>query len=603
MEGNPYQVTSPHIVGNKKLRAPQKEAFQHLLEFAGEDAAEREVGIVLPVGCGKSGCITIAPFAFKAKRTLVVAPGLNIATQLQNDFDPTKPAMFYIKCKVLDGAPYPEPVEIRGTTTNRGDLDEADVVITNIHQLQGAENKWLNSLPKDYFDLILFDEGHHSIAATWDTLKKRFPQAKIVNFSATPLRADGQMMAGRILYSYPIFRAIQEGYVKRLKAVQLNPRTLRYVRRKDDTEIEVSLDEVRRLGETDADFRKSIVTSKETLETIVDVSIRELERLRKETKEKRIKIIASALNFEHCGQIVEAYRARGCKADFVHSRSDGKANEKVMRKLDNHELDVIVQVRKLGEGFDHPFLAVAAVFSIFSNLSPFVQFVGRIMRVIKQNAPGHILNQGVVVFHAGANIASKWTDFQAYSEADQDYFDQLLPLEGIDPADKVSERESEPVPRDHSDGVEVRAQSDVGLEEIHLLQDEAAMAALRVLKERGYSPEDISAAYGTLQPVPTTKALKRQAARSALETRVQNEVGKILGKREINPSGKELDKKFLGKTNFVVMKAAIDKQINKAVGKKSRERHDFTAQQLEEIKTKFDSIVAEAVTEVFGGSA
>ena len=85
-------------------------------------------------------------------------------------------------------------------------------------------------------------------------------------------------MAGRVVYSYPIFRAIQEGYVKRLKGVQLNPRTLRYVRREDDQEIEVSLDEVRRLGEDEADFRRSIVTSRETLNTIVDASIRQLDR-------------------------------------------------------------------------------------------------------------------------------------------------------------------------------------------------------------------------------------------------------------------------------------------------------------------------------------
>jgi superfamily II DNA or RNA helicase len=76
----------------------------------------------------------------------------------------------------------------------------------------------------------------------------------------------------------------------------------------------------------------------------------------------------------------------------VSSREDSAANERVMQKLENHELDVIVQVRKLGEGFDHPFLAVAAVFSIFRNLSPFVQFVGRIMRVIQHNSPGHALN-------------------------------------------------------------------------------------------------------------------------------------------------------------------------------------------------------------------
>lgn len=86
-----------------------------------------------------------------------------------------------------------------------------------------------------------------------------------------------------------IFEAIREGYVKRLKAIQLNPRTLRYVRREDGQE--VGLDEVCRLGEQDADFRRSIVTSTETLNTIVDASIRELYRLRKETRECRLKIL------------------------------------------------------------------------------------------------------------------------------------------------------------------------------------------------------------------------------------------------------------------------------------------------------------------------
>jgi superfamily II DNA or RNA helicase len=415
---NPFQNRQPNIGSNRHIRTPQREAYQALVDYASNpEDTEREVGIVLPVGCGKSGCITLAPFAFRSNRTLVVAPGVNIAGQLVADFNPTNAEMFYQKCQVLTGMPYPEPVEIRGTMTNRADLDEAAVVITNIQQLQGDANRWLQALPRDYFDLILFDEGHHSVAESWETLKAQFPNARIVNFSATPLRADGQIMAGRVLYSYPIFSAIQEGYVKHLKAVQLKPRTLRYVRRNNTQEIEVSLAEVRRLGETDADFRRSIVTSTETLNTIVDASIRELDRLRGATSEGRLKIIASALNFEHCRQIVEAYTARGRRAGYVHSREDRAANKRVMQQLENHQLDVIVQVRKLGEGFDHPFLAVAAVFSIFSNLSPFVQFVGRIMLVIVQNAPGHVVNQGVVVFHAGANIARQWSDFQQYPSA------------------------------------------------------------------------------------------------------------------------------------------------------------------------------------------
>jgi superfamily II DNA or RNA helicase len=600
---NPFQDRQPNVEGNPCLRLPQREAFQAMVDYAGTPGdSERELGIILPVGCGKSGCITLAPFAFRARRALVVAPGVSIAQQLTRDFDPTQAGMFYQKCRVLQTPPYPEPVEIRGTTSNRGDLEEADVVITNIQQLQGGDaNRWLRVLPQNFFDLILFDEGHHSVANSWTLLKAAFPDALIINFSATPLRADGQVMAGCLLYSYPIYRAIQEGYVKHLKAVQLNPRTLRYVRREDGEEIEVSLDEVRRLGEEDADFRRSIVTSTETLNTIVNASIRELDRLRATTGDDRLKIIASALNFEHCRQIVEAYRARGKRADYVHSREDAAANQRVMQRLESHQLDVIVQVRKLGEGFDHPFLSVAAVFSIFSNLSPFVQFVGRIMRVIKQDSPGDPLNQGIVVFHAGANIARQWSDFQQFSEADRDYFDQLLPLEGIDPNDPQVEGEIDPTPRYNSQ-MEVRAQSEVLIEEIPLLQDEAAMAALRLLQERGYTPDDINVAFQTLQPVPTTRVRERQAMRSSLDMRVRTEAARILGERGINPAGRELDRQRLGRGNLIVLKAAIDRQVNALVGQPNGQRHDFSRTELDQIDQNFAALVAAAVSEVFNAA-
>lgn len=597
-----FESRQPSIDGNQRIRTPQLEAFQALEAHHRSGSGDREVGIILPVGCGKSGTIAIAPFAYQSQRTLVVAPGIAIAQQLAADFDPSNAAMFYQKCRVLTGGPYPEPVEIRGTESNRADLDEAEVVITNIQQLQGgAQNRWLQSLPSDFFDLILFDEGHHSVAETWTALKNHFPNASIVNFSATPLRADGQLMAGQVLYSYSIYRAIQAGYVKRLKAVQLNPRTLRYVRREDDQEIEVSLDEVRQLGETDADFRRSIVTSTETLNTIVDASIRELDRLRVQTGERRLKIIASALNYEHCRQIVESYRSRGRSADYVHSRQEGPANQRVMRQLEGHELDVIVQVRKLGEGFDHVYLSVAAVFSIFSNLSPFVQFVGRIMRVIEQNAPNSPLNQGVVVFHAGANIARQWTDFQSYSEADQDFFDQLLPLEGIDPGDSADQREIEPTQHAFGEGVEVRAQTDVQLEEIPLLQDDAALAALRLLQERGYTTSEVAEAFDTLQPVPTTRARERQAMRGGLDMRVRTEAGRILAERGMSHEGRELDRQRLGRSNFVVLKAAIDRQVNAAVGRSGRQRSDFSRAELDQIDQRFAEIVAAAIAEALHG--
>ena len=386
MHSSFFATNQPRVADNANLRTPQREAYEAIVDYAsGAPPSDREVSVILPVGCGKSGCIALAPFAVKAHRALVVGPNLTITEQLVKEFDPASDEMFYAKTATLQAPITIEPVRLSGDASNRDDLDHADVVITNIQQLQGDENRWLNDLPSDFFDVILFDEGHHNVASTWDNVKAKFPNARIISLTATPHRADGQRMTGRVIYSYPVHRAIEEGYIKRLSAVVLNPRTLRFVRRQDGAEVEVTLEEVRRLGEEEADFRRSIVTSKETLDTIVDASIRELRSKRTASGDDRLAIIASALNYEHCRQIVEAYQSRNLKAGYVHSRENGVANDRVKQRLHRHDLDVIVQVRKLGEGFDHPHLAVAAVFSIFANLSPFVQFVGRIMRVIKQN--------------------------------------------------------------------------------------------------------------------------------------------------------------------------------------------------------------------------
>ncbi|MCE4352081.1 DEAD/DEAH box helicase family protein, partial [Xanthomonas hortorum pv. cynarae] len=84
-----FQEILPHVVGNDRVREPQREAYEAIAGLATLGTTEKEFGIILPVGCGKSGTITLAPFALKSSRTLVIAPGLNIATQLVKDFDPS----------------------------------------------------------------------------------------------------------------------------------------------------------------------------------------------------------------------------------------------------------------------------------------------------------------------------------------------------------------------------------------------------------------------------------------------------------------------------------------------------------------------------------
>jgi hypothetical protein len=51
---SPFQNRQPNIGGNRNIRTPQREAYQALVNYASNpEETEREVGIVLPVGCGK----------------------------------------------------------------------------------------------------------------------------------------------------------------------------------------------------------------------------------------------------------------------------------------------------------------------------------------------------------------------------------------------------------------------------------------------------------------------------------------------------------------------------------------------------------------------
>ncbi len=591
-------ISNPNIQANAQLRIPQREACAAIRDHFARADAPREVGIVLPVGCGKSGLIAITPFAMEARRVLVIAPGLRIRKQLGDDLKASSHTNFFKRTGVLtNDQAFPEAAVIESGRINADDLRNSDFAVANIHQVAGEDNRWLGQLEADFFDLILVDEAHHNPAASWQQVKERFPSARIVNYSGTPTRADGRVMDGAIIYSFSVVRAIQAGYVKRLRAKMLRPTSLRYVDPSDGQQRTIGPDEVRALGENDAAFRRGIVMAEETLGSIVDCAIAELLRLRQETGEPRLKIIASALNQAHCIQITEAFRARSMRAAYVHSQEGGATNDAVFGRLDRDELDVIVQARMLNEGFDHRYLSVAMVGSIFANLGPFVQFVGRVMRAIEQDAPGHPLNQGVVVFHAGANVASRWNDFREFSEADQLFFADLLPA-----AENVEFDSNEVVEREPGAGggvvpVEILEELDVRVSEMNPIGDPEVLALFRQLAERGITPEQ--AAQG-IQRMRRDRQDVREARRAALNDRVQNDAGGILARLNISPRGKTLDR-ARRLQNFAWTAAELHRRVNAAANGELDNRQNFTLDQVNAAHDALPGIVAALEAELGHG--
>lgn len=186
---------------------------------------------------------------------------------------------------------------------------------------------------------------------------------------------------------------------------------------------------------------------------------------------------------------------------------------------------------------------------------------------IEQDSPGHPLNQGVVVFHAGANVARRWNDFRQFSAADQAYFAELLPE-----AEEV-EFAGDTVAREPGGGggiapVEILEERGVRAADMEPIGDPHAEALLRQLADLGITPDQ---AAQELRQLRTNRQDVREARRAALNERVQNECGGILGRLNIRPGGRTLDPRRRER-NFAWVTAELNRRINERVGGRNAKR-------------------------------
>jgi hypothetical protein len=126
------------IADNQLLRIPQREGWTQIRDYFQRVGVAREAGIVLPVGCGKSGLIAIAPYAVGAKRALVIAPGTRIRGQLDRDLRGSSSTNFYERFEILPGnETFPETTIIATGRVNLDDIRHCDIAVANIQQIRG----------------------------------------------------------------------------------------------------------------------------------------------------------------------------------------------------------------------------------------------------------------------------------------------------------------------------------------------------------------------------------------------------------------------------------------------------------------------------------
>jgi DNA repair protein RadD len=128
----------------------------------------KSVLAVLPTGGGKTICFSyIAQAAsIKGNRVLVLVH----------------------RQELLDQASRAMPVPHGIIAANRG-MDLSHTV--QVASVQTVARR-LHLLPRDFFQLIVVDEAHHTSAGTWAKVIQHFHAAKLLGVTATPIRSDGR---------------------------------------------------------------------------------------------------------------------------------------------------------------------------------------------------------------------------------------------------------------------------------------------------------------------------------------------------------------------------------------------------------------------------
>lgn len=598
--GRFFNETEVHIRDNVNLREPQVQGWQRTCEHFRNNTSHAILQI--PVGCGKTGLMALLPFGVAQGRVLVIAPNLEIRRGISTAFDIAGQGCFWTSTRVvtdLSNGPYTAVLD--GPNANIHDCEDSHIVVTNIQQLANRANRWLSNFPDDFFDLIMVDEGHHNVAQSWERVFEKFSNSKVVSLTATPFRGDGREIVGEVVYTYPFRTAMLRGYIKQIRAVNVAPQEISFTYR-GDSKLH-TLEEVLQLRDEDW-FSRGVALAPECNRSIVDASIQRLEYLRQSGTFHQL--IAVACSVDHARQVRSLYTERGLNAREIHSNMAQDDIEDALNDLRRNRIDCVVQVRMLGEGFDHPNLSVAAIFQPFRSLSPYIQFIGRVMRVVHQNNPQHPDNQGVVVSHVGLNIDRHWDDFRRIDHEDQELVQSWLEAgyETPNVDDLDQRRRLTPDMVVHDEIISHFIEQDY----LDPMDDAVIEDLIEEFRRRGIDPDALGLSRDNLRQrllqarsqqniepreIPVTPQRQRQEARRRLDERARTLASRILECVGASVTGSNIAlayPEFRSVNNFATVIQMVNLEINRRLDSSRESRREIPLERLGEVLDQLDEI-------------
>ena len=387
-------------INDSTLRTCQREAFSALANYFGKGG--RRAATVMSVGAGKTALGVIACLGFSKRRAMIVTPGSVIRGTFDLALDATRagnvlyglpsgaliPGCAPPVTQVLDREDGP----IRDIT--REELLSNNIIVTNFHSLgTGSDpDDLLSKLGPDDIDLIVVDEAHIAASDSYQRLFAHFENARTVLMSACFQRLDGRPIDADVVYRYRLIDSIVDGHAKQLRVRRFAPRSAetdyeivwpngtREEIRGREAFLEVIKDE-KKLARVTARSTESMRQVMRSVRQSLDAQARAMAPIKP-------RVLFSAMGKMHAEQISALAIEFGIPCGTLHHSMSRRQISQTRQRFESEagDLQGIVQLKMLGQGYDFPPICVVAPMRPYGSFGEFYQFVGRGIRVIQDSA-------------------------------------------------------------------------------------------------------------------------------------------------------------------------------------------------------------------------
>jgi superfamily II DNA or RNA helicase len=232
---------------------------------------------------------------------------------------------------------------------------DRDIQVASVQSL----TRRLNHCPE--FDLIIVDEAHHSTANSYRTILNRFPAAKVLGVTATPIRLDGRGFKDifdELICGVTVSELIESGSLSQYKYFA--------------TEVSMSVEGV---GKRQGDFKAEDVARANPVAGLAgDVVKSYCDYL------KGKQAVIFCINVEHSIAIAEHFKAAGIIAHHLDGNTPSGERADAMTHFRDKRIQVLTNCALLDEGLDIPSLDGVILARPTQSLSRFLQMVGRALR-------------------------------------------------------------------------------------------------------------------------------------------------------------------------------------------------------------------------------